>query len=125
MGAIDEYIKTFPELQQQRLEQVRVAIRQVCPEATETISYGIPTFKYGGNLVHFAQAKNHIGLYPGSKAILTFQERLHGYKTSNGAIQLPLDKPLPIDLVQDIVRYCVEEVDARQLAKQKKVPKDD
>ncbi len=122
MNAIDNYINAFPESQHEMLQQMRSAIRQACPEATETINYGIPTFKYGGNLVHFAQAKNHIGLYPGPKAISAFKERLQAYKTSKGAIQFPVDEPLPVTLVQDIVDYCVKAATARPSPKKTNQP---
>ena len=106
---IDEYIKTFPKDIQKILESVRKTIKNVAPEAEETINYQIPTFKLNGNLVHFAAFKNHIGFYPGSKAIENFQKELTKYKSSKGAVQFPIDKPIPLSLIRKIVKHRVKE----------------
>jgi uncharacterized protein YdhG (YjbR/CyaY superfamily) len=106
---IDEYIKTFPRDIQKILELVRQAIKNTAPEAEETINYQIPTFKLNDNLVHFAAFKNHIGFYPGSKAIEIFQKELIKYKSSKGAIQFPINKTMPLTLIKKIVRYRVKE----------------
>lgn len=79
------------------------------PDAEETISYGIPTFKLNGNLVHFAAYKNHIGFYPGSSGVNKFSEKLTQYKYSKGTIQFPINKPLPYGLIREIVRFRVKE----------------
>ena len=79
------------------------------PGASEKISYGIPTFHLHGNLVHFAAFANHVGLYPGASGIAAFAAELQGYRTSKGTVQLPLDAPLPLDLIARIVRHRVEE----------------
>jgi uncharacterized protein YdhG (YjbR/CyaY superfamily) len=89
---IDEYIKTFSKDIQKILEQVRQTIKETAPGTQESINYQIPTFKLNGNLVHFAAFKNHIGFYPGSRAIQIFAKDLKVYVTSKGAIQFPLDK---------------------------------
>jgi uncharacterized protein YdhG (YjbR/CyaY superfamily) len=107
--SIDDYIKTFPKDIQKILESVRQAIKNIAPEAEETINYQIPTFKLNDNLVHFAAFKNHIGFYPGSKAIEIFQKELVKYKSSKGAIQFPIDKPMPLSLIQKIVKHRVKE----------------
>jgi len=107
--SIDEYISTFPEDVQPLLRQLRVTIKSAAPQATETISWQMPSFKLNGYLVHFAAYKNHIGFYPGTSAIDAFKEKLAVYKTSKGAIQFPLDKPLPLDLVTQIVHFRVKE----------------
>ena len=107
--SIDEYMIDFPEEIQYKLEELREAIRKHAPEATELISYGIPTFKLGTNLVHFAAFKNHIGFYPGAGAITTFAKELKGYKTATGTVQFPLDKPLPLSLVSKIVKFRVKQ----------------
>lgn len=86
------------------------------PDAKQKISYAIPTFALNGNLIHFAGYKNHIGLYPGSKAIDVLAEDLEGYETSKGTVQFPINKPLPMDLIKKIVVFCV----AQNLAKPKK-----
>lgn len=106
---IDEYIKTFPKNIQKILETVRQIVKKNAPDADETISYQIPTFKLNGNLVHFAAFKNHIGFYPGSKAIKIFQKDLIKYKSSKGVVQFPLDEAMPLSLIQKIVKHRVKE----------------
>ncbi len=105
---IDAYIAAQPEEARQYLKAVRSAIRQVLPEAEEKISWSMPTFWKKHNIIQFAGFQKHIGLYPGPEAVETFAERLKGYKTSKGTIQLPYDKPLPLDLIGDIARWCYE-----------------
>lgn len=106
---IDEYIATFPENVQDILGKIRKVIREAAPEAEETISYGMPTFKLNGNLVHFAAYENHIGFYPTPSGIETFKEELSAYKCGKGSVQFPIDKPVPFDLVEKIVFFRVEE----------------
>jgi uncharacterized protein YdhG (YjbR/CyaY superfamily) len=106
---IDEYIKKFPEDIQEILENIRKVVHKAAPEAKEVISYGIPTFKLYGNLVHFAAYKNYIGFYPTPSGIETFKEEISEYKNSKGAVQFPLDKPIPFDLVEKIVVFRVRE----------------
>jgi uncharacterized protein YdhG (YjbR/CyaY superfamily) len=106
---IDEYIKTFPEEVQSILEKMRQTIREAAPEAEETISYQIPTFKLNGNLVHFAAYKNHIGFYPTPSGIEAFKKELSLYKGAKGSVQFPIDKPVPYDLVKKIVIFRVNE----------------
>lgn len=106
---VDEYIKTFPKEVKQLLDEVRKTIHKAAPLAEEAISYQIPTFKLNGNLVHFAAFKNHIGFYPGSKAIDVFSKELMEYKTSKGAIQFPLDKKIPYALITKITKARVKE----------------
>lgn len=105
---VDAYIETQPEEARQYLKEVRVAIHAVLPEAEERISWGMPTFWKGKNIIQFAGAKKHMGLYPGAEAVREFGERLKGYKTSKGTVQLPYSKPLPLELIQDIARWCYE-----------------
>jgi uncharacterized protein YdhG (YjbR/CyaY superfamily) len=106
---IDEYIATFPEPVQVKLNEMRMLIRQLAPDAQEKISYQMPTFYLNGNLVHFAAFSKHIGFYPGSSGIARFEPELSGYKHARGSIQFPLDKPLPVDLIKKIVKFRVEE----------------
>ena len=106
---IDEYITGFPGDIQEKLEALRATIRKAAPNAEETISYGMPTFYLKGNLVHFAAFKNHIGFYPAPAGIEAFNEELSPYKTSKGAAQFPIDKPLPLSLVSKIVKYRVKQ----------------
>lgn len=106
---IDEYIAEFPEDIQNILEKIRKTIQDTVPEAEEAISYGMPTFKLQGNLIHFAAYKNHVGFYPAPSGIEAFKEEISKYKSSKGAIQFPLDEPIPYDLVEKIVIFRVNE----------------
>ena len=98
-GSIDAYIASFPEETRALLEAMRATIRAAAPDAEEKISYQMPTFFLKGNLVHFAAFKHHIGFYPAPRGIEEFKEELSIYKGSKGAVQFPLDQPLPLDLV--------------------------
>ncbi len=107
-NTIDEHIAQFPITTQKKLQEIRELIRSLAPRATEAISYGIPTFKLSGNLVHFAGYANHIGFYPGSEAIEVFKKELAGFNTSKGTIQFPLDQPLPLELIRKITLFRIE-----------------
>ncbi len=107
---IDEYIGLFERSVQIKLKQMRQTIHKAAPQAAEAIKYGMPTFVLGKNLVHFAAWKNHIGFYPTPSGILAFKEQLKKYEQSKGAIQFPLNKPLPLPLVSKIVKYRVGEI---------------
>src|ERR1035438_4786130 len=108
--SVDEYLACVPEPARSSLEQVRAAIRSVVPaEATEAISYGIPTFKYNGPLVWFAGFSNHCSLFPSASVINAFKEELKEYKISKGTIQFPVDKPLPDALVKKMVKMRLAE----------------
>jgi uncharacterized protein YdhG (YjbR/CyaY superfamily) len=110
-GTIDEYIAEFPPETQKLLQQVRELIRSVAPDATETISYAIPTFDLKGkHLVHFAGFAHHIGFYPTGSGAEAFKDELSAYKTGRGSVQFPLDRPLPLDLIRRIVEFRVEQV---------------
>lgn len=106
---IDEYISGFPAEIQERLIALRRFISECASEAKEKISWGMPTFDLFGNLIHFAAFKNHIGIYPGENGVAVFKDRLTEYKTSKGAIQIPNMKPVPYDLIREIVKFRVEE----------------
>jgi len=109
--SIDEYIAAFPKNVQGVLQQVRNAIRDAAPEAEETISYNMPAFKLNGNLVWFGAFKNHIGFYPRESAIKEFKEKLAGYEVSKvqGTVKFPLDKPIPLDLIKEMIKFRAEE----------------
>jgi uncharacterized protein YdhG (YjbR/CyaY superfamily) len=109
ISQVDAYIGAFPQHVQDKLEEIRRIIYTAVPGATETISYGIPTFVLSGNLVHYAGYEKHIGFYPGSSGIATFKDDLAGYKSAKGSVQFPLDKPLPKQVITKIVRFRVEE----------------
>lgn len=106
---IDEYIAGFPPYIRELLEQIRSTIRSAAPEAEEKISYQMPTFALNGNLVHFAACKNHIGFYPAPSGIERFREELSDYKSAKGSVRFPLDQPMPLGLISDIVKFRVEE----------------
>lgn len=115
---IDEYIKTFPKNIQKILGLVRETIKEAAPNAEEAISYQIPTFKLNGNLVHFAAFKNHIGFYPAPSGQKAFEKELSVYKSGKGSIQFPIDKPMPLALINKIVKYRVKE-NSTQIKKKK------
>jgi len=117
---IDAYIAGFPEATQMLLEQMRQTVRHAAPEAEEAISYGMPTFKLNGNLVHFAAFKNHIGFYPAPQGLDAFKEELAHYKGAKGSVQFPLDQPLPLDLITKITKYRIEQNLAKAEPKKKK-----
>ena len=106
---IDDYIKTFPGNIQIMLKELRGIIKSEAPEAVEKISYQMPTYYYNGNLVHFAGYKNHIGFYPAPSGIAAFESEFSGYKYSKGAIQFPLERPLPDGLIRKIVKFRLKE----------------
>ena len=106
---IDEYIRGFPQSIQEKLTQLRTLIHKHAPLAVEKISYQMPTFYLNGNLVHFAAHTHHLGFYPTSSGISHFQKELSGYKSSKGAVQFPLDRPLPVELITRIVQFRVQE----------------
>ena len=103
---IEEYILSQPEEVQPYLRQVNDAIKGSIPEAKEKISWSMPTYWKGRNLIQFAAFKRHIGLYPGPEAVEVFADQLTDYKTSKGAIQLPYSKPLPLELIGEIAAWC-------------------
>ena len=108
-ATVDEYISLFPETVAHILREVRRTIREAAPEAEERIRWQMPTYWQGENLVHFAAAKNHLGLYPGESGVRVFAEKLRDYKTSKGAIQFPFSKPIPYELIAEITRFRVRE----------------
>jgi uncharacterized protein YdhG (YjbR/CyaY superfamily) len=114
--AVDTYLAAVPEPARSTLNKIRATIRSVVPaEATEAISYGIPSFKYKGSLVWYAAFSNHCSFFPGSKAVLkTFENELKDFPTSKGTIHFPLDKPLPATLVKKIVKARLEENERRK-----------
>lgn len=105
---IDAYISAQSEVVLPFLNQVRDTLRTELKDAEERISWSMPTYWYKQNIIHFAAFKNHIGLYPGPKAIENFSERLKEYKTSKGAIQFQYSKPLPLILIAEIAKWCYD-----------------
>ena len=107
--SIDEYIANCPKEVQKKLKDMRATIKAAAPEATEKISYQMPTFYLKGNLVHFAALKNHIGFYPTPSGVQAFIKETKKYASTKGAIQFPLDEPLPLKLISKIVKFRVAE----------------
>ena len=109
--SIDEYISGFPDDTKKALAQVRAAIRKTVPDGEETISYAIPCFKLNGKyVIYFAGYKNHIGIYPVPTENKEFENEFSVYKTSGkGTLQLPLDKPMPVNLITKIAKFRLKE----------------
>ncbi len=107
---IVDYIEDQDESIRPQLQMVYDTIKAVLPYATEKFSYGMPTFWKGRNLIHFAAQKKHLGLYPGADAITYFEEHLQdiGLKYSKGAIQIPYEGDLPLELIRSITVWCLE-----------------
>jgi uncharacterized protein YdhG (YjbR/CyaY superfamily) len=102
---IDEYIAQFPKDIQQKLEEIRIAVRAAAPRAEETIKYAMPTFTLNGNLVHFAAYKGHIGFYPVPRSVDDFRKALSAYDGNKSTMKIPLDRPIPTTLIKKIVKY--------------------
>ena len=109
---IDDYILSCSEAIQPKLRELRKIILSAAPEMTEKISWRMPAFCLNKNVIQFAAFKKHIGIYPGPAVIEEFAERLKGYKTSKGAIQIPNDMPLDRDLIEDIVAFNIKKIQA-------------
>lgn len=107
--SVEEYIAGFPADVGEILQKIRGVIKDAAPKAQERISYQMPGYYLNGMLVWFGAHQKHIGFYPTSSGIQAFQEELKGYKFSKGAVQFPLDQPIPYDLIRKIVKYRVEE----------------
>lgn len=108
--SVDEYISTFPEEIQLKLEELRRLIRKVVPDAEEIISYNMPAYRMKGILVYFAAYKNHIGFYPTGSGIEAFKNELNDFKWSKGAVQFPMNQKLPEELIQRMVQFRMQEV---------------
>ena len=109
-ATIDEYISSFPDEVQKVLERIRRIIRQVVPEGEETISYHIPTVKFNGRyLVYFAGHKSHVALYPVPKADEPFDQEMRDYRSGKGTLRFPLNKPIPYDLIERVVRLLLSQ----------------
>lgn len=116
---IDEYIALFPAETQEILQQIRETIHNAVPNAREVISYKMPAFKQNTVLVYFAAYEKHIGFYPTGSGIEAFQHEFGDYKWSKGAVQFPIDKPMPLDLISRITKFKAER-DLDKVATKKK-----
>jgi uncharacterized protein YdhG (YjbR/CyaY superfamily) len=108
-ASVDAYHAAFPDNVRARLDEIRAIIKQSAPKSEELLSYNMPAYKLNSVLVYYGGGKNHIGFYPTPGPITAFADVLTGYKTSKGAIQFPLDKPIPKKLVKDIVKFRMAE----------------
>lgn len=103
---IEEYIGRQPEEVQPYLWKIKETVHAAIPDAIEKIAWSMPTYWKGHNLIQFAAFKKHIGVYPGPEAVEKFADRLIEYKTSKGAIQFPYEKPMPLELIAEIAKWC-------------------
>jgi uncharacterized protein YdhG (YjbR/CyaY superfamily) len=110
--AVNAYVNAAPEPARTRLRALCEVLREEAPEAIERIAYGLPTWHQGENLVHVGAFAHHVGVYPGAEAIVAFADELAPFRTSKGAVQIPHEIPLPLDLVRRITRWRVAQVTA-------------
>jgi uncharacterized protein YdhG (YjbR/CyaY superfamily) len=115
---IDEYIAEQSTSVRPIMKKLREIVNKNAPEAVEVISYGMPAFKFHGMLLYFAAFTNHYSLFAFPNAIIAFKEKLKGYELSKGTIKFPLNKPVPVRLITEIVKYKVNENLRKQLAKE-------
>jgi uncharacterized protein YdhG (YjbR/CyaY superfamily) len=118
---IDDYIATFPEETQLLLNQVREVIESVAIGAEQTIKYAMPTYVYYGNLVHFAGYKNHIGFYPAPSGLNAFPIEISKYKNSKGAVQFPINEPMPLEFIKKIVLFRMQKNETKRKVNGKKI----
>src|SRR4051794_7148712 len=114
---VDEYISTFPASTRKILQEVRKTIHAAAPQVEDVISYNMPAVKFKGVLVYYAAYEKHIGFYPTASGIETFKNQLNDYKFSKGAIQFPIDEPMPLDLITKIVKFRLKEVQEKENTK--------
>lgn len=106
---IDDYLSICPKAIRNTMIELRHTIKKAAPDSEEKISYQMPAFFQNGPLVYFSAQKNHIGFYPTPSGVEAFKEELSGYVTSKGAVRFPYEKPLPLKLISEIVRFRVIE----------------
>ncbi|MDD3803476.1 MAG: DUF1801 domain-containing protein [bacterium] len=109
LKTVEEYISLFPKNTRNILESIRQTIKAAAPDAEETISYKMPSYKQNGILVYFAAYENHIGFYPTSSGIEEFKKEISKYKYAKGSVQFPLNKPIPLKLIAKIVKFRIKE----------------
>lgn len=119
--SVDQYINSFPPTTKKLLKQFRALIKKSVPGVDETISYNMPAYKYQGILVYFAGYEKHIGFYPMPSAIIKFKKEFSVYKSAKGSVQFPLDEPLPVKLIEDVLKFRIKEnITAAELKAKKK-----
>ena len=106
---VDQYIAEQDEAVRPYLNELRRILRAALPEAKEKISWSMPTYWKGRNIIHFAASKKHLGLYPGGEATTAFAEALKDFDVSKGTIRIPWNRDLPVELIQRIAKWCYEE----------------
>ena len=109
MNTIDEYIELFDPNIQKTLKEIRDFIKKEAPEATEKISYGMPTFYLNGNLVHFAAFKDHYGFFPSPSGIEAFEKEYAPYRSGKGTLRFPFDQPIPWEIIQKVIHFRIKE----------------
>jgi uncharacterized protein YdhG (YjbR/CyaY superfamily) len=118
---VDEYIASFPASTQKLLKQVRKTIKAAAPKAEESMSYGMPAYKYMGKpLVYFGGFEKHIGFYATPTGHEAFVKELSNYKQGKGSVQFPIDEKMPLDLIERIVKFRLKETEGKVLKKSKK-----
>ncbi len=105
---VDDYILQYPEDVQERLQTVRAMMKEIAPDCVEKINYGMPAFALRKNFAYIAGHTKHIAMYPGALCMEAFGESLKGYKTSKGTVHFPMSKPLPLDLIKQMVVFSIE-----------------
>lgn len=118
--SVDEYINSFQPATKKLLKQLRALIKKTVPKAEEVISYNMPAYKYQGMLVYFAGYEKHIGFYPMPSAITKFKKEFSVYKSAKGSVQFPLDAPLPVKLIEEVLKFRVRENEKAAELKAKK-----
>lgn len=111
METIQEYIKSCPIVMQPRLQEIYTCMKETDTKLIEKISWGMPTFYYHRNVIHFALHKNHIGIYPGEETMVHFEQELKKYKRSKGAFQILHTQDIPESLIRDIIKYHLQLID--------------
>ena len=106
---IDEYIAAFSPEVQSILKKIRVTIREAVPEAEEKISYQIPAFTLSGDMIYFAAFKKHIGMYPPVNGDEQLRQEISRYRGEKGNLKVPLDEPIPYDLISRIAKFRARE----------------
>lgn len=115
MTVIDDYLAEYSGPHREHMDALRAIITRLAPDATEALSWGMPTWKLNGNLIHVAAAKHHVGLHQGADGVAFVREELaeRGFSFSKGTIQLPVDRPIPVDLVERLVTFRVAQQEAK------------
>ena len=112
--SVDEYLSVFPANTKAVLQEMRNTIKKAAPQAEEVISYNMPAYKLNGILVYFAGYANHVGFYPTASGMEAFKQEFSGYKNSKGAVQFPIDRPLPLALITKVVKFRISQTQEKQ-----------